>query len=216
MRYGKILSASGLVAAGVVGLAAIAPLAGAGTGEASAEATAAASASASAAAFTVDPVHSGVVFAIDHANAARFHGMFHGLSGSMSIDMDSPQASRFDLTIDTSSVATGNADRDNHLRSTDFFNVQQFPEATFEATGGERVDDDTIRVRGELTLLGVTKPVTAMVTHTGDGQFRGQDRSGFEAVLSFNRSVFGMTKYVAEGVLGDEVELRVFVEGIAQ
>ena len=170
----------------------------------------------SAANYSVDGVHSGVGFRIMHAGAAPFYGMFTGLSGDMTIDPSNPSATRINVEIDTTKVATGNDNRDDHLRSADFFNARQFPTATFSATGGKAAGNGAIEVEGELTMLGTTKTVTATMTPTGEGQFRNSTRAGFEPTLTFDRSDFGMTAYIDQGTLGDEIQLIVFIEGIEQ
>ncbi|UYV11432.1 MAG: YceI family protein [Phycisphaera sp.] len=226
MKINKILSASGLVVAGAAGAWAVSALVpgtpatyqaiqDAAITPVSFLAEPAASVSEDAKNYEIDGVHSGVVFRIMHAGAAPFYGMFHGTSGTITVDANNPAATSIDVTIDTTKVSTGNNSRDDHLRSVDFFNSGQFPTCTFKATGAESAGNGAMTVKGELTLLGKSLPVTATVTPTGEGEFRGQ-RAGFEAKLSFKRSDFGMTKYVEEGVLGDEVQLTVFIEGIEQ
>lgn len=221
MKITKVLSASGLViagAAGAVGVSALmqhtpAPVTSA---EPVMTPVAFVTESQNAKSYQIDGVHSGVVFRIMHAGAAPFHGMFHGPSGTMTIDPSNPAATSIDVTFETSNVATGNNGRDNHLRGPDFFNAEQFPTCTFKATGAKAAANGAMTVDGELTLLGKTLPVTATITPTGEGEFRGSTRAGFEATLSFERSDFGMTKYIAEGTLGDEVQLTVFIEGVEQ
>ncbi len=222
MKVSKILTSCGLLVAGAAGALGVSALVGsvpAGPGQAEVSGyvpVAYAAESATAKNYEIDGVHSGVVFRIMHAGAAPFHGMFPTLSGTMSVDAQNPQATSIDVTIDTSKISTGNNSRDDHLRSADFFNARQFPTSTFKATGAKAAGDGAMTVDGELTLLGKSLPVTATITPTGEGEFRGSKRAGFEATLSFKRSDFGMTTYVQEGVLGDEVRLTVFIEGIEQ
>jgi len=231
MKIATLLSAGSLVAVGAAGAVGVMtlvhaqPVAGAdaNAGHASIPTPAyvpAAYTQSAAKSYTVDGVHSGVVFRIMHAGAAPFYGMFTGLSGDLVVDMDNPEATRLNMAIDTSKVATGNDNRDDHLRSADFFNARQFPTATFTSTSvkaaGDGAADGAMQVTGDLTLLGVTKPVTATMTPTGEGQFRNSTRAGFETKLTFKRSDFGMTAYIDQGTLGDEIELIVFIEGIEQ
>lgn len=224
MKISTIFSASGLVvagAAGAMGVSALvqhAPSASSQTTHSTAAITPVAFVAEPTAAksYQVDGVHSGVVFRIMHAGAAPFHGMFTGLSGTLNIDQQNPAATSIDVTIDTSKIATGNNGRDDHLRSADFFNARQFPTSTFKATGAKSTGDGAMTVDGELTLLGKSLPATATITPTGEGEFRGSTRAGFEAKFSFKRSDFGMTMYVEEGVLGDQVDLTVFIEAIEQ
>ena len=224
MNVSKLLSAGSLVAvgaAGALGVAALTNSAATSTApiepaEVSTYTPVAYAAESAAKSYTVDGVHSGVVFRIMHAGAAPFYGMFPGISGTMVVDTENPAATSIDVSIDTSKVSTGNASRDDHLRSADFFNARQFPNSTFKATGATPNGDGSMTVQGELTLLGKSLPVTATITPTGEGNFRNSTRAGFEAKLSFDRSDFGMTMYVQEGTLGDEVQLTVFIEGIEQ
>jgi polyisoprenoid-binding protein YceI len=216
MKIRTYLAAGGLFAVGAVGVAgAFAPSGSAGA-PGPAVVPVAMAGEASAANYEIDGVHSGVVFRIMHAGAAPFHGMFSDISGTMAIDPRNPQATAIDVTIDTSSVMTGNNGRDEHLRSADFFNARQFPTSTFKATGAKSAGDGAMTVDGELTLLGKTLPVTATLTRTGEGSFRNQQRVGYEAKLSIKRSTFGMTHSIDSGMLGDQVDLTIFIEAIEQ
>ena len=224
MTVSKLLSAGSLIAVGAAGALGVAAL----TNSAPTPATLTTietpaytpvsyvAESATAKSYQIDGVHSGVVFRIMHAGAAPFYGMFPGISGTMSVDPENPAALSIDVSIDTSKVSTGNNNRDDHLRSADFFNARQFPNSTFKATGAKASGDGSMTVEGDLTLLGKTQKVTATITPTGEGSFRNSKRAGFEAKLSFKRSDFGMTMYVQEGTLGDEVSLTVFIEGVEQ
>lgn len=227
MKISTILSASGLVLAGAAGALGMSALVQntLSTSQSAQEAAitpvafvaeSTTSVSKSAKSYQVDGVHSGVVFRIMHAGAAPFHGMFTSLSGTMDVDPQNPAATSIDVTIDTSKIATGNNGRDDHLRSADFFNARQFPTSTFKATGAKSAGNGAMTVEGELTLLGKSLPIAATITPTGEGEFRGSKRAGFEAKFSFKRSDFGMTMYVEEGVLGDQVDLTVFIEAIEQ
>ncbi|MEO1007803.1 MAG: YceI family protein [Planctomycetota bacterium] len=217
MRLNRTLCGVGMIGTGAAALAAVVATAGLGAGPATASSAPAPAESVAlgTTSYQLDSVHSGVIFKITHAGAAPFYGMFHGISGSMTMDDASPANSQLSVTINTDSVATGNADRDGHLRAADFFNVRQFPTSTFTASNFRTSGNGGWTVEGKLTLLGQTKPVSATLTHTGEGEFRGK-RSGYEARLSFDRSDFGMTKYIQEGVLGDRVDLIVFFQGIEQ
>lgn len=221
MKISTILSAGALVTAGAVGALGVSALvqhtpAAPATSQPAITPVAYVAESQSAKSYVIDGVHSGVVFRIMHAGAAPFHGMFHGPSGTMTIDPSNPAATSIDVTIETTRVATGNNSRDNHLRGPDFFNADQFPTCTFKATGAKVASDGVMTVDGELTLKGRSLPITATLTPTGEGEFRGSTRAGFEAKLSFKRSDFGMNTYIKEGTLGDEVQLTVFIEGIEQ
>ena len=117
-----------------------------------------------AATYTADRVHSSVVFNIMHAGAARFWGYFSDVSGNFTLDGNN---SSFSFEIPVEKVYTGNADRDQHLKSADFFNAAQFKTISFKSTQVEPSGSDTFRVTGDLTMLGETKPVTAEIKKTG-------------------------------------------------
>lgn len=166
--------------------------------------------------YEADTVHSSVVFEIKHAGITNFYGRFNGVTGTFYMDPDNLDDTHFEATIDLDSVDTGNENRDNHLRGPDFFNVRQFPEATFESTSIRRVSGNTYELTGEFDLHGVTKQITAEVDFHGTGRFRNNEIAAFEARFSIDRSDFGITQYLDAGVLGDEVEIIVAVEGVKQ
>lgn len=168
---------------------------------------------AQAASYGVDAVHSSVVFRIKHAAVTNFYGRFNAVSGSFSFDPAAPESGTFAFEIDNNSVDTANKDRDEHLKSPDFFNTKQFATTTFKSTKIAKNADGTFALTGDFTLHGVTKPVTASLQWLGEGEFRGQPLAAFEAVFEFKRSDFGMTKYLEGGALGDDVRVIVAVEG---
>jgi len=163
--------------------------------------------------FKIDPVHSTVLFRIMHLNISPSYGRFADPTGSCVIDSTDVTKSSFDINIDVTKVNTDSTKRDEHLRGPDFFSVQQFPTATFKSTlvkdaGGGKMD-----VTGNLTLRGVTKPVSLTMIKTGEGD-RGARfgyRAGFEGTVTLKRSDFGIT-YMMDG-LGDEVQLTIALEG---
>ncbi len=158
--------------------------------------------------YTADPVHSSVIFSIKHADVTNFYGRFNGKSGTFTL-ADNPADMAFSFTIDTSSVDTGIEGRNDHLRGPDFFNVQQFPEATFESTSVAAGEGGEFKLNGDLTLNGETHPISADLELTGTGEFRGRPVAGFEARFKISRSDFGMSY----GGLSDEVLVIVSIEG---
>src|SRR5690606_24263928 len=130
--------------------------------------------------YTVDSVHSSVVFRIEHMGIAYFYGRFNDPSGTYNIDGDNPGASFIDISVDAKKVDTGNERRDRHLRSPDFFNAEQFPTISFTARSAEKTGDNTLVMSGELTMLGVTKPAQANVTFIGKAESHQGFKSGFE------------------------------------
>ncbi len=162
-----------------------------------------------AAHFEIDGAHSAVVFRIKHLGISYTYGRFDEVSGTV----DFGGSNAVSITIKTGSVSTGNAKRDGHLKSPDFFSAKEFPTITFKSTSWKSVEGDSYDVTGDLTLHGVTKSVTAKVEKTGEGD-RGKMgyRIGFHTELDIKRSDFGMTK-LAQAV-GDDVHLAISVEGI--
>lgn len=171
-------------------------------------------ASAQATVFQVDAVHSAVVFRVGHLGVANFWGRFNSISGSFTYDEANPAASMFDITVPTESVDTGNAARDRHLKTPDFFNAREFPNITFKSTGIEAATSEKWNVTGDLSLHGVTKPVTATIEWIGEGQTSQGHKRGFEATFIIKRSDFGMNYGLEGNAIGDEVKLIVAVEGV--
>src|SRR5438045_581123 len=116
-------------------------------------------ASAGADNYAVDGMHAGVSFKISHLGLSWTYGRFNEMSGDFTLDPADPSKSSFNLSIQVNSVDTNNKKRDDHLKSPDFFNVKQFPAITFKSTSVKPVKDG-YQVTGDLTLHGVTKPVT--------------------------------------------------------
>lgn len=167
--------------------------------------------------YRIDPVHTFVVFRVKHLNTGFAYGRFNTVSGTIVVDERNPSNSSIEFEIEASSVDTGNTDRDNHLRSADFFNARQFPKITFKSTQVRRINNNTVEVTGNLTLRGQTRPLTTRVTFTGKGRNpRGQEIIGFETTFTIRRSQFGMTYGLQGNGLADEVRVTVSVEGIRQ
>ncbi len=167
--------------------------------------------------YEVDPVHSYIVFEVLHAGVGKTYGRFNEFIGSISFDEADPAKSSVKFEIMTESIDTANEDRDNHLRGEDFFNVKVHPKATFESTEVSAKGDGVYEVKGNLTLLGETKPITVTYTDIGTGKNpAGADIRGGEATFAFKRSDFGMTAFLENNGIGDEVEMIVAVEGIKQ
>ena len=163
--------------------------------------------------FEIDPVHSSTLFRIHHAGAGRFWGRFNKVSGTVAWPRDDSAAPVFDVSVKTESVDTGNDRLDGHLKGPDFFNAREFPAVTFKSTSAERLRDGFWKVTGDMTMLGVTKPVTAEVEVTG---VRGNPvlaKAGWEAVFQINRSDFGMDWGIENGSLSNDVKLIVALEG---
>jgi polyisoprenoid-binding protein YceI len=143
--------------------------------------------------YALDAAHSRLGFSARHAMVTTVRGAFKDFEGTAVIDTANPAASRVSLTIDASSIDTGQADRDGHLRSGDFFDVETFPKLTFVSTKVER-DGDEWAITGDLTIKGVTKPVTIEFEQTGSARDPfGNLRVGFEGSTAINRNDWGLT-----------------------
>ena len=168
--------------------------------------------------YNLDTVHSTVIFRIQHIGISYSYGRFNDISGTAAYDPASPDSTSFNLTVKAASVDTGNERRDNHLRGPDFFNAAQFPLITFRSTKVEAIDDDTLKVTGDLSLHGITRPVTTEIQITGYGERPAPfgTRVGFEAQFTIKRSEFGMTYGIDNGGVGDEDTLIVAIEALRQ
>lgn len=165
--------------------------------------------------YTIDPVHSHVIFKIKHLNIGYQYGRFNRFSGTVIVDEKNPAQSAVEIKVETASVDTNSSKRDDHLRSPDFFNARQFPSLSFKSNKVEKTGTDTYRVSGTLTLHGVSKPISFIFKKTGEGKgMQGEYRMGGEVTLTIKRSQFGMTTYLKEGGLSDEVTLLLSFEGI--
>jgi polyisoprenoid-binding protein YceI len=143
--------------------------------------------------YVMDPSHSRLGFVARHAMFAKVHGQFNGFEGSGHFAPDSPADSRAHVTIQVSSLDTGNAQRDEALRS-DFFAAAQFPQITFTSTAVRKIDSTHCRVNGDLTIKGTTKPVTVEFEYTGSAKDpKGATRVGFTGTVTVNRKDWGMT-----------------------
>jgi polyisoprenoid-binding protein YceI len=168
--------------------------------------------------YTLDPLHSFPYFAVDHLGLSTIHGHFEKMTGKFTLDR-AAKSGAIELVIPTATVNTGDQDkgsrprsRDDHLRTADFFNVAEFPNMTYKATKIAFNGDTPASIDGELTLLGVTKPVVLTVTRFKCNPASGnsKERCGGDATGKFKRSDFGMKTGVPN--IGDEITLLVNVE----
>lgn len=169
-----------------------------------------------AADYTVDLAHSQVGFSIRHL-VANTRGQFTDYKATIAYDPAKVEASKVKAEIQTKSIDTRNPDRDKHLRSADFFNVEKFPTITFDSTSVKRTAPNKLSVAGNFTMLGVTKPVTLEVEEGGIAKDPwGNTKAGFLATLKINRKDYGMVwnKALDSGslILGDEVTINLEIE----
>lgn len=173
--------------------------------------------SAQAADYAIDTQgqHAFINFKISHLGFSWLHGRFNDFEGTFSWDANAPEASRISVNIDPASVDSDHAERDKHLRSGDFLDVDAYPEASFVSTGVEALDNGRLAVTGDLTLHGVTKEVVidAAVVGEGDDPW-GNYRAGFEGTTKIRLADFGINAQL--GPKSEEVLLTLSVEGIRQ
>jgi polyisoprenoid-binding protein YceI len=173
------------------------------------------SAPSAAGTWAVDPVHSSMVFRIKHMNTAYFYGQFNELDGTVNLNDEKPEASTMELSLKIDSVETHNPKRNRDIKSPDFFDVAKFPTATFRSTSWKKSSDNSYDVAGDLTIRGVTKPISIKLEKTGAGKgAMGNDIVGFETTFTLNRNDFGMT-YMPDG-LGNEVKIMIGLEAGAK
>jgi polyisoprenoid-binding protein YceI len=169
----------------------------------------------------IDPSHSAIAFSVRHMVVSKTRGRFTKWSGQLRFDPENPAASSVEVDIEPGSLDTADKDRDAHLRSADFFDVEKFPTATFRSTKVEPNGDDRYKVTGNLTIRSVTRPVVLDVTYEGAGKDPwGGERAGFNATTSLDRRHFGLewNKTLETGglLVGEKVDLTLEIEAIKQ
>ncbi len=170
-------------------------------------------------AWAVDPVHTWAQFRVKHLGAGITVGRFDVTSGTLTWNAADPTKSAIAVTIQADSISTGagaaSTKRDDHLKGADFLSVKEFPTITFASTAIAKAEAaDTWTVTGNVTLRGVTKPVTATLVKTGEGKYPaamgGKAVMGFEATFAISRREFGIT--YGEGMIGDQVQFTYTTE----
>jgi polyisoprenoid-binding protein YceI len=159
--------------------------------------------------YAVDPDHTQVIFGVSHLGITTFYGQLTKASGTLDLSPASPAASRLDVTLPTASVFTSSAKLDGELRGAEWFDAARYPQVRFQSTSVTPTGPDTADIAGNLTLHGVTRPVTLKARFVGAGRnpADGSYDVGFSATGSVMRSAFGVTKYVP--LVGDEVDLTI-------
>lgn len=169
----------------------------------------------------LDTAHSEIGFVARHAMVTKVRGNFEDFDAQVVVDVENPENASATATIRTASVNTGNADRDGHVRGEDFFDVEKFPEMTFTATSFDIRDQKTGTVTGDLTLKGITRPVTLDVEIFGveEDPF-GNTRVGFEASTEINRKDFGIDFQAPLGsggvLVSEKIQIQIDGSGIKQ
>lgn len=162
--------------------------------------------------YEIDPTHSFIEFGISHLGFSVLRGRFNDIKGNFSYDKTKPSAATIEVKVATASLDSNHAERDKHLRGKDFFDVEKFPQATFVTTSYSEKDGKGV-LKGNLTIRGITKPITVDVKHIGDGKDPwGGYRRGFVGTTKIKRADFGMNYNL--GPTAEIVELSFFIEGI--
>ncbi|MFE6526563.1 YceI family protein [Streptomyces sp. NPDC057794] len=169
--------------------------------------------------YTIDPAHSTIGFVARHAMVTNVKGSFQDFTGTLHLDGTDPSRSTASLDVVMDSIETGNADRDGHLKSADFFKADEFPTMTFRSTKAEALGGDDYRITGDLTILGTTRPLTIDLEFNGAAKDPfGNERVGFEGKAQILRSEWGLTWNAAletGGVLvSDKIKLSFDISAI--
>jgi polyisoprenoid-binding protein YceI len=165
-----------------------------------------------------DLVHSSISFWVRHLMISKVHGRFQQWTGSLEFDDQNPTSAKVEVQLEAGSIDTKEPQRDAHLRSADFLEADKYPHITFKSTAISRSGSE-LSMAGDLTVHGVTKPVTLAVEYAGRVKDPwGGERIGFTAKTSLNRADYGLTwnKAIEAGgvVVGDKVEIEIEVEAV--
>jgi polyisoprenoid-binding protein YceI len=163
--------------------------------------------------YTFDKAHTLVGFRVRHV-LTKVEGRFKSFDGTIGIDRQNPAASKVELTIQATTIDTGVENRDNDLRSPNYFDVAKYPTITFKSTKIESKGNDQYDVTGEFSLHGVTKTIHVPVKHMGFGKMGKTEKAGFEVALPISRKEYGITS--GTPVVGDDVEINIQVEANKQ
>ncbi|MEU6368111.1 YceI family protein [Streptomyces sp. NPDC046931] len=171
--------------------------------------------------YTVDPSHTTIGFVARHAMVTNVKGAFQDFEGTLNLDGSDPSKSEASIDVKMDSIDTGSADRDNHLKSADFFTIDEHPTMTFRSTGVQALGGEEFRITGDLTILGTTKPITIDLEFNGAAKDPfGNERVGFEGKAELLRSEWGLTWNAAletGGVLiSDKIKLVFDISAIKQ
>lgn len=168
--------------------------------------------------YKIDTSHVFVGFTVDHLGFSTTYGRFNDVSGTIEFDEENPEASSVEVKIDPASVDTGHKERDEHVRGEDLLNTAEYPEMSFKSTSVERTGEKTGKITGDLTMHGVTKPVTLDASFTKKGTYPMTEEKieviGFDATTTLKRSDYGMDKWTA--MIGDEIPVTISFEAHKQ
>lgn len=163
--------------------------------------------------WAIDASHTNIHFKAKHLMITTVTGSFSGFEGSVETEGEDFSTGKFAFSADVSTVTTGNTDRDNHLKSDDFFNVEQFPKLTFESTAVKNVDGDEFELEGNMTIRDVSQPITLKVEIGGVAKDPwGNVKAGFSFKGKINRKDFGLKFHVVNEagnlLVSDEIKLE--------
>ena len=184
-----------------------------------AAALAPAAAKAEMATYRLDPDHAVIAFLVGHVGYADVLGRFTGVEGTIEYDAEAQELGAVEITVDPSTVETHQDARDDHIRGSDFLHVEEHPAITFTANGGTPETDTTGTVTGQLEILGQSNPLTLNVTRNKVAEYpfgHGKETVGISARGTVLRSDYGMDYALANGLVGDEVELIIEGEFLLQ
>ena len=161
----------------------------------------------------LEPVHTQILFFCDHLGFSKSQGEFLKFNGHFSFDPENPSTAKAEVSIDAASIDMDHAKWNDHMRNSDFLDVEKYPTIEFKSVHVEAQSDKQALVHGELTMLGQTHPVILKVSHNKSGvhPFSGNYIAGFSASTTIKRSQYGMTYGLP--ALGDEIEIRLEIEG---
>ncbi len=167
--------------------------------------------------FQIDQSHSEIQFSARHMMVSKVRGVFETWNGAIALDPATPANTTVDITIDAASINTKDAQRDGHLRSPDFLNVEKFPSVTFKSTKVDVTGDNTAKLSGDLTIAGATKPVVLDVEYQGNAKSPwGTTNYGFSAHTKINREDWGLTWNAAletgGWLVGKEISIDIELE----
>jgi len=167
--------------------------------------------------WVIDPMHSEVHFKVKHLVISTVTGSFKSFEGTLETENDDFTDANIEFSLDVNSIDTNQDQRDGHLKSAEFFDSEQFPKISFKSTSFKKTDGDEYELKGDLTIKGITNPVTLSVEHGGSAaDFYGNTKAGFDITGKIHRKQFGLTwDGVTEAgsvVLGDEIKLAISLQ----
>ena len=167
--------------------------------------------------WVIDPMHSEVQFKVKHLVISTVTGFFKSFEGALETENEDFEDADITFSLNIDSIDTNQSQRDEHLKSAEFFDAAQYPQITFKSTSFKKTDDDEYKLEGDLTIKGITKPVSLEAEYGGQtNDFYGNTKAGFEVTGKINRKEFGLTyDGVTEAgsiVLGEDIKLLINIQ----